>query len=62
VTVRAYKDPSYGINQSNGKFHTGCDIVLGNAGVIDIRSPKQNIVTDPSIKVELVGFPTPLHK
>ena len=36
--------------------HTGCAIVLGEAGVLSARSYKQNIVTKSSTEVELVGL------
>jgi exosome complex RNA-binding protein Rrp4 len=40
MIVRAYIDASYGVHQSNGKSHTGCAIVLGEAGVLAARSSK----------------------
>ena len=34
MTVKAYIDAAYGVHQNTGKSHTGCAIVLGNAGRI----------------------------
>jgi hypothetical protein len=56
MTVRAYIDASYGVHQSCGKSHTGCAIVLGDAGVLTARSSKQKIVTKSSTEAELVGL------
>ena len=56
MTVRAFIDASYGAHQSSGKSHTGCAIVLGEAGVISARSSKQKIVTKSSTEAELVGL------
>ncbi len=40
----------------SGKSHTGCVIVLGDAGVVDARSAMQKIVTKISTEAELVGL------
>jgi hypothetical protein len=56
MIVRAYIDASYGVHQSSGKSHTGCAIVLGEAGVLAARSSKQKIVTKSSTEAELVGL------
>ncbi len=56
MIVRAYIDASYGVHKSIGKSHTGCAIILGDAGVLAARSFKQNIVTKSSPEVELVGL------
>lgn len=56
MVVRAYIDASYGVHQSSGKSHTGCAIVLGEAGVLTARSSKQKIVTKSSTEAELVGL------
>jgi hypothetical protein len=56
ITVRAYIDASYGVHQGSGKSHTGCAIVLGDAGVLAARSAKQKIVTKSSTEAELVGL------
>jgi hypothetical protein len=56
MTVRAYIDASYGVHKSSGKSHTGCAIVLGDAGVLSARSSKQKIVTKSSTEAELVGL------
>jgi hypothetical protein len=56
ILVRAYIDASYGVHQGSGKSHTGCAIVLGDAGVIVARSSKQKIVTKSSTEAELVGL------
>jgi hypothetical protein len=56
MIVRAYIDASYGVHKSSGKSHTGCVIVLGEAGVLTARSSKQKIVTKSSTAAELVGL------
>jgi hypothetical protein len=56
MTVRAFIDASYGVHASSGKSHTGCAIVLGEAGVLSARSSKQKIVTKSSTEAELVGL------
>ena len=56
MTVRAFIDASYGVHQGSGKSHTGCAIVLGEAGVLSARSSKQKIVTKSSTEAELVGL------
>ncbi len=56
MTVRAYIDASYIVPQNSGKSHTGCAIVLGDAGVLYARSSKQKIVTKSSTEAELVGL------
>jgi hypothetical protein len=56
MIIRAYIDASYGVHQSSGKSHTGCAIVIGDAGVIAARSSKQKIVTKSSTEAELVGL------
>jgi hypothetical protein len=56
MTVRAFIDASYGVHQASGKSHTGCAIVLGEAGVLSARSSKQKIVTKSSTEAELVGL------
>ena len=37
MTVRAFIDVSYGVHQDSEKSHTGCAIVLGEAGVLSAR-------------------------
>ena len=44
------------MHQGSGKSHTGCAIVLGDAGVITARSSKQKIVTKSNTEAELVGL------
>ena len=56
MTVRAYIDAAYGVHQASRKSHTGCAIVLGDAGVLDARSAKQQIVKKSSIEAELVSL------
>ena len=56
MAVSAYIDASYGIHRDSGKSHTGCAIVLGDAGVLSARSSKQKIVTKSSTEAELVGL------
>ncbi len=54
MAVHAYVDAAYGVHQSSGMSHTGCAIVLGDAGVITAKSSKQKIVTKSSMEAELV--------
>ncbi len=56
MNVCAYIDASYGVHKISGKSHTGCAIVLGDAGVIAARSSKQKIVTKSNTEAELVGL------
>ena len=56
MTVRAFIDAAYGVHTSSGKSHTGCAIVLGNAGALFCKSTKQKIVTKSSTEAELVGL------
>jgi hypothetical protein len=56
MTVSAYIDAAYGVHQQSGKSHTGCAIVLGDAGPVYSKSCKQRIVTKSSTEAELVGL------
>lgn len=56
LVVRAYIDAAYGVHQSSGKSHTGCVIMLGEAGPVLCKSAKQKIVTKSSTEAELVGL------
>jgi hypothetical protein len=56
MTVKAYIDAAYGVHQESGKSHTGCVIVLGDAGPLFAKSGKQKIVTKSSTEAELVGL------
>lgn len=56
MVVRAYIDAAYGVHQDSGKSHTGCAIVLGEAGPLFTKSAKQKIVTKSSTEAELVGL------
>jgi hypothetical protein len=56
MVVRAYIDAAYGVHQDSGKSHTGCAIVLGQAGPLFTKSAKQQIVTKSSTEAELVGL------
>jgi histone deacetylase 1/2 len=56
MTVRAFIDAAYGVHTSSGKSHTGCVIVLGDAGPLFCKSVKQKIVTKSSTEAELVGL------
>jgi hypothetical protein len=56
MVVRAYIDAAYGVHQDSGKSHTGCSIVLGEAGPLFAKSSKQKIVTKSSTEAELVGL------
>jgi hypothetical protein len=56
MDVKAYIDAAYGVHQQSGKSHTGCVIVLGEAGPLFAKSGKQKIVTKSSTEAELVGL------
>ena len=56
MAVRAFIDAAYGVHTSSGKSHTGCAIVLGDAGALSCKSTKQKIVTKSSTEAELVGL------
>jgi len=56
MTVKAYIDAAYGVHTDSGKSHTGCAIVLGDAGALFAKSAKQKIVTKSSTEAELVGL------
>jgi hypothetical protein len=56
MPVRAFIDAAYGVHTSSGKSHTGCAIVLSNAGALFCKSIKQKIATKSSTKAELVGL------
>ena len=54
MTVSGYIDAAYGVH-ANGKSHTGCAIVLGEAALMYAKSGGQNIVTKSSTEAELVA-------
>jgi hypothetical protein len=54
MSVSAYIDAAYGVH-ANGKSHTGCAIVLGDAALMYAKSGGQNIVTKSSTEAELVA-------
>lgn len=56
MVVKVYIDAAYGVHQDTGKSHTGCAVVLGEAGPIFSKSAKQKIVTKSSTEAELVGL------
>ena len=56
MTVSAYIDAAYGVHTDSGKSHTGCSIVVGDAGPVFVKSGKQKIVTKSSTEAELVGL------
>jgi hypothetical protein len=56
VVVRAYIDAAYNVHQSSGRSHTGCAVVVGEAGPVHCRSTKQKIVTKSSTEAELVAL------
>jgi hypothetical protein len=56
MTVRAFIDASYGVHASSEKSHTGCAIVLGEAGVLSTRSFKQKIMTKSIPEASFVGL------
>ena len=55
LEVNAFIDAAYGVHSGSGKSHTGCVIVLGEAGPVFAKSTKQRIVTKSSTEAELVG-------
>ena len=55
-TVKGYIDAAYGVHTASGKSHTGCAIVIGEAGPVYVKSVKQKIVTKSSTEAELVGL------
>jgi hypothetical protein len=56
MKVSAYIDAAYGVHSASGKSHTGCALVVGDAGPISCRSTKQKIVTKSSTEAELVAL------
>ena len=54
-TVSVYADASYGVHSDSGKSHTGCVIMIGEAGPVLVNSSKQKIVTKSSSEAELVS-------
>lgn len=54
IQVRAYIDAAYGVHQ-DCKSHTGCAIVIGDAGPTFVLSGKQSIVTKSSTEAEVVA-------
>ena len=56
IGVKAYIDASYGIHSDSGRSHTGCAIVVGEAGPVDAKSAKQANTTKSSAKAELVAL------
>ena len=56
MVIKAYIDAAYGVHQDSGKSHTGCAVVLGEAGPTFSKSAKQKIVTKSSTEAELVGL------
>ena len=56
MNAPALINASYGVHQTNGKLHTGCAIVPGEARLLSARSSKQNIVMKSSTKAEFVGL------
>eukprot|EP01034_Spumella_vulgaris_P043741 gene43741-54354_t len=56
MTVKAYIDAAYGVHLESGRSHTGCAIVLGDAGPLFAKSAKQKNVTKSSTEAEIVGL------
>ena len=56
IGVKAYIDVSYGIHSGSGRSHTGCAIVVGEAGTVDVKSAKQANTTKSSAEAELVAL------
>ena len=54
MCVRAFIDAAYGVHE-DGKSHTGCAIVIGEAGATFVLSGKQSIVTKSSTEAEMVA-------
>jgi len=55
MSVSVFADASYGVHNQSGKSHTGCVIVVGDAGPVFVKSSKQKIVTKSSSEAELVA-------
>jgi hypothetical protein len=55
MNVRGYIDTACGVHQGSGKSHTGCGIVLGDAGVWNACSVEHEIVTKSSTEAELIS-------
>jgi len=55
MSVSMFADASYGVHNQSGKSHTGCVIVVGDAGPVFVKSSKQKIVTKSSSEAELVA-------
>ena len=56
MSVKAYIDAAYGVHIESGKSHTGCAVVIGDAGPVYVESSKQKIVTKASTESELVSL------
>ena len=56
MSVQAFVDAAYGVHTSSGKSHSGCAVVLGDAGPIHVKSTKQKLVTKSSTEAELVAL------
>ena len=56
MTVGGFIDAAYGVHTSSGKSHSGCAMVLGNAGPVHVKSTKQKLVTKSSTEAELVAL------
>ena len=51
-----YIDAAHGVHNDSGRSHTGCAIVVGEAGPVDAKSAKQGNVTKSSTEAELVAL------
>jgi len=56
MTVRTFIDASYGVHQANGKSHTGCTIVIGEAWLVSAHPFKQKIMPKSCTDAEFVGL------
>jgi hypothetical protein len=56
MTVGGFIDAAYGVHTGSGKSHSGCAMVLGDAGPVHVKSTKQKLVTKSSTEAELVAL------
>ena len=56
MVIKAYMDAAYGVHQDSDKSHTGCAVVLGDAGPTFSKQAKQKIVIKSRTEAELDGL------